>query len=394
MQNSREHAEGQEQRAAAKVADQVQRDRRALGRPDGMQRAGQREVIDVVTRHLRVGSALAPTRHASVHQPRVARESDVRPETQPLHDARTMSLDERIRLLDQLQRRFAALRATSGRDDRTPPARFERVAVDRISAWPDRSAGHRAPRSENCMPQNAHGPHRGELQHPQPAQGPDGPDGAVFSFVMSDSPARSSNAHAGSFAIPRVRGQPLRPQAMLFDLVCRRFRKSSTKAHIPRQHEMRQRGRRNSSSSAGSSVAPRAEAMIASTSSSLLRAGTATTAASCTSGCMRIALSTSNDEMFSPRRRRASLVAVDEEVVAVRFTAQEVAGVEPAVAPGAGGCLGIPVIAVTHRPGLIGPHDQLSCVPGRHFDVVLVDEPQLDSRPRLAAESWLRGVRV
>jgi hypothetical protein len=66
-------------------------------------------------------------------------------------------------------------------------------------------------------------------------------------------------------------------------------------------------GRRNPVSSAGSSGWPPAVSMTAYTSSSPSSDGTPMTATSLTAGCRRMNDSTSKEEMFSPRRRSASL---------------------------------------------------------------------------------------
>ena len=66
-------AEGQQHAAAAHVADEVQRGQRALaGAAEVVQRAGHRDVVDVVAGVVRQRTVLAPARHAAVDQPRVA----------------------------------------------------------------------------------------------------------------------------------------------------------------------------------------------------------------------------------------------------------------------------------------------------------------------------------
>src|SRR4051794_36358331 len=79
------------------------------------------------------------------------------------------------------------------------------------------------------------------------------------------------------------------------------------------------------------------------------------------------------------------LHAIDEEKLAVLAHAEGIAGVEPAVAPGAGRGFGVLVVAVVHRPRPVGAHDQLADLAGRHLAVVLVDDARLDSRAWLAA---------
>ena len=69
----------QQHAAAAEVADQVERrHRRLAGAADRVQRAGQRDVVDVVAGARRQRAVLAPAGHAAVDEPRVAREQHVR----------------------------------------------------------------------------------------------------------------------------------------------------------------------------------------------------------------------------------------------------------------------------------------------------------------------------
>ena len=90
-------AEGEQHAAAAEVADQVERRHRRLAvAADGVQRAGERDVVDVVAGARRQRPVLAPAGHAAVDQPRIAREQRVGPEAQPLHHAGPEALDQRV----------------------------------------------------------------------------------------------------------------------------------------------------------------------------------------------------------------------------------------------------------------------------------------------------------
>jgi len=76
LEQAAQHAEGQHHGAAAHVADQVQRRRRRQpGMSHGVQRAADGDVVQVVAGGLRQWAVLAPARHASVHQPRIARQA-------------------------------------------------------------------------------------------------------------------------------------------------------------------------------------------------------------------------------------------------------------------------------------------------------------------------------
>ena len=64
--------------------------------------AGQRNVVDVVPGRRRIGAELAPARHAPVNQARIVGHEHVRAETEPLHDARTKSLDQTVGRANQI----------------------------------------------------------------------------------------------------------------------------------------------------------------------------------------------------------------------------------------------------------------------------------------------------
>ena len=99
------------ERAAAEIADQVERRNGFVARmPHAVQRAGERDVVDVVARRLRERARLPPARHAAVDEFRIALEANVGPETQTFHHAGTETFDQRIGFLDQLQRGFDGFR--------------------------------------------------------------------------------------------------------------------------------------------------------------------------------------------------------------------------------------------------------------------------------------------
>ncbi len=106
VQHRRQQAEGEDHGPAAEVADQVQRDGRLFGRPHGVKRAAQRDVVDVVAGSLGIGSVLAPSVHPANHDLWIAGEHDVGPEPQPLHHSWPEALDQGVRRADQAERRF------------------------------------------------------------------------------------------------------------------------------------------------------------------------------------------------------------------------------------------------------------------------------------------------
>ena len=72
---------------------------------DRLERAGQRDVVDVVAGGVGVRAVLAPAGHAAVDEPRVAGEADVGAEAEALGHAGPEALDERVGLLDELRAR-------------------------------------------------------------------------------------------------------------------------------------------------------------------------------------------------------------------------------------------------------------------------------------------------
>ena len=93
----RHHAEGQEHRPAAEVAEVVHRHlRRPAGPADRVQRPGDRDVGDVVAGRGRQRPVLAPAGHPPVDQRRVARPAVGRADAEPLGHAGPVPLDQRV----------------------------------------------------------------------------------------------------------------------------------------------------------------------------------------------------------------------------------------------------------------------------------------------------------
>ena len=96
-QDPREKADGEVQRAAANVADQRRRRRRRIpGRARDPGGAAQRDIVEVMAGGLRERAVLPPTGQPSVDQLPVAREHGLRSEAEPLHDAWTHPLNQRV----------------------------------------------------------------------------------------------------------------------------------------------------------------------------------------------------------------------------------------------------------------------------------------------------------
>ena len=171
------HAEGQEHAAAAEVADHVDRRRGRLpGAPEVRERAGERDVVDVVTGGLRERTVLAPPGHAPVHEPRVAREAHVGPEPESLGDAGPVPLDERVGPLHQPQHGLDAVgvlevdgdvAATAPRRRRT---RSAGSSARRASTRSTRTTS--APMSDSNIPANGPGPIPASSTTLTPCSGP------------------------------------------------------------------------------------------------------------------------------------------------------------------------------------------------------------------------------
>ena len=163
------HAEGQEHAAAAEVAHQVER-RHGLvaGPPDGVERAGQGDVVDVVAGGLGVGTALAPARHAAEHEAGVAGQAHVGTEAEALGHAGPEALDEGVGRLDQAEQGLDAVGVLEVDADRAPaPVQHVGRRVGRIAAH-DRlgpvDADHVGPHVGQHHGRERAGPDAGDLQ--------------------------------------------------------------------------------------------------------------------------------------------------------------------------------------------------------------------------------------
>ncbi|CFD92716.1 Uncharacterised protein [Bordetella pertussis] len=106
-QQGGQHAERQ-QHAAAEIRHVVQRHRRrTVGRPDGVQRPGQAQVVQIMSGLAGQRSLLAPARHAPVHQPRLAPQAFLGRQAHALHHAGPETFDQPIGGADQLQQQIA-----------------------------------------------------------------------------------------------------------------------------------------------------------------------------------------------------------------------------------------------------------------------------------------------
>ena len=111
MREGGEHAGDEVERAAAEVAEQVLGERRGLvGVPERVESARDGDVVDVVACGVGQRTVLAPSRHASVDEPRVPFQADVRPEPEPFGDAGAKAFQQDVRALDQIQHELDSAR--------------------------------------------------------------------------------------------------------------------------------------------------------------------------------------------------------------------------------------------------------------------------------------------
>ncbi len=119
----REHADEQEHRPAAEVADEVQRRHRPLAGPaDRVQHAVERDVVDVVAGLLAARAVWPHPVIRRVDQPLVDLGAVLGAEAEALGDAGPEALDQHVGLGDQPQHQLAALVALEVRGHRPPVA--------------------------------------------------------------------------------------------------------------------------------------------------------------------------------------------------------------------------------------------------------------------------------
>jgi hypothetical protein len=100
---------------------------------DGRERTGERNVVDVVTSHLRERPGLPPASHSAEYEARIARQERSGTEAQAFHDPRPETFDDDVGSIAQFQRRVSSLVGSNVDLQNVPPA------VDN-GVWPAVSA--------------------------------------------------------------------------------------------------------------------------------------------------------------------------------------------------------------------------------------------------------------
>src|SRR5882762_9559942 len=98
MNDAGEQADNQEQGAAAVIRGEIERWNGFILGADGMQRAAERQIVDVMSGISGVRTGLAPAGHAAIKDARIALEYHVRTEAESFHDPGAIALDKDLRM--------------------------------------------------------------------------------------------------------------------------------------------------------------------------------------------------------------------------------------------------------------------------------------------------------
>ena len=175
-----EDADEAEHRAAAEVAEQVQR--RTCGgppaRPVRVQRAGHRDVVDVVAGRRRPAGRPGPSRSSGRRPARgLTAAAVLRAEPEPLGDPGAEALEQHVGPRDQVEHDLPGVAGASGRRRRCGgrgSARRRRWGRLQRPGRPGRSTrSTSAPRSASTIAANGAGPSPASSTTRRPASGPD-----------------------------------------------------------------------------------------------------------------------------------------------------------------------------------------------------------------------------
>jgi len=171
MQQRRAHAQRQIERAAAKIANQIERHRwLAPGIANRVQRTAECDIIDVMACSLRQRPVLPPAGHAPIDETRIARQAHIRPQPQPLHHAGAKPLLQPVGFLHQAQKCLHRRRVLQVQRQRAARAiaDIRRAALRALRSMRTSSA----PISASSMAQNGPGPMPASSSIFTPCNGP------------------------------------------------------------------------------------------------------------------------------------------------------------------------------------------------------------------------------
>ncbi len=104
LENAADQPQSEIERATGEIAEQVQGRRRRLAvPPEGVQRTDERNVVDVVSGGVRQRPLLTPAGDPAIDEARIACETVIRAEAEPLGHPGTEPLDQRVGAFDQAQ---------------------------------------------------------------------------------------------------------------------------------------------------------------------------------------------------------------------------------------------------------------------------------------------------
>ncbi len=203
-----QHAAREEHSAAAEIADEIERRHGpSLRMADRVERAGERDVVDVVARAWRERSVLPPPGHPADDEFRIACEQGGGGEPHALEHAGPEALDQRIGAFDQRQERGDAARTLEVERHRAPAAQHDIVAARKREAelWiggpiDEENVGAHVGQHH---PAERHRADRLELQHLEAGQGSHGGN-----FTAAAHHALSACGVRGSFGLPACCGAP------------------------------------------------------------------------------------------------------------------------------------------------------------------------------------------
>ncbi len=124
----RTDSNGEQHASSAEVGDQVERRRRrAVRRPDRMERTCDSQIVDVVSGGRGTGAVLTPSGEPPIDQTRVALMALLGTHTEPFHHPGPESLDEHVTSFHQAQEDIATAGMLQIDGDRPRPAPLQRI---------------------------------------------------------------------------------------------------------------------------------------------------------------------------------------------------------------------------------------------------------------------------
>ena len=174
FEQRRQYAEGGVERTAAEIAGKVERRRgRSRRRADGVQRTGQRQIIEVVARRARERAGLPPAGQPRIDEAGITREQGFRPEPQPFHHAGAKALQQHIGAFGEREHRFDSAGLLEVERGRAPaPVQQVGARMDAVG-WPhpvdaQHIRAHVGQQHGAMRPR----PDARNLQHPEPGKRP------------------------------------------------------------------------------------------------------------------------------------------------------------------------------------------------------------------------------